>query len=192
MSTEAESGCRKLIAALDAAVYGNDHDAITQRVEKALCSVIAAGDVALPAGLCRPAPDSYARRLIHHDVERGYTAIAMVWDAGQGTPVHDHNGLWCVEGVIEGNIEITQYDLIAREGVRYRFRRHAPMVAGVGSAGRLIPPYDYHTISNPDPERRAMTIHVYGGEMDRCSAFFPLGEDGWFQRERRELSYTAA
>lgn len=189
--TEVPSGCNKLITALDDAVVGDDHRAITKRVENVLCTLIGAGDVALPDHLCTPCDGSYARRLIHHDIERGYTAIAMVWGPLQGTPVHDHNGLWCVEGVVEGTIEIAQYDLLAREGIRHRFERHTPILAGVGSAGRLIPPYDYHTIANPDADHRAITIHVYGGEMNRCSAFQPVA-DGWYQQEIRLLSYTAA
>lgn len=189
--TDVPTGCGTLIDALDAAVHGDDHHEITKRVERALCMLISAGQISLPETLCAPCDSSYARRLIHHDPGRGYTAVAMVWGPLQGTPVHDHDGLWCVEGVIEGTIEIAQYDLLAREGVRHRFERHAPIRAGVGSAGRLIPPYDYHTIANPDTDQKAITIHVYGGEMNRCSAFQPL-EDGWYQQEVRQLSYTAA
>ena len=189
--SEVPPGCSTLIAALDDAVYGDDHTAITKRVEAVLCTMITGGDVCLPSTLCATCDGSYARRLIHDDPVRGYTAIAMVWGPLQGTPVHDHNGLWCVEGVVEGTIEIAQYDLLAREGVRHRFEAHAPIRAGVGSAGRLIPPYDYHTIANPDADRKAITIHVYGGEMAQCSAFQPLA-DGWYQQEVRQLSYTAA
>ena len=35
----------------------------------------------------------------------------MTWGPGQGTPVHDHGGLWCVEGVVEGQIAVTRYDV---------------------------------------------------------------------------------
>lgn len=190
-TSEAPAGCTRLIAALNEAVCGDDHTAITKRVEAVLCRLITAGGVRLPEAFCVPITGGYARRLLHDDPARGYTAIAMVWGPGQGTPVHDHNGLWCVEGVVEGAIEITQYDLVARDGVRHRFLRQATIRAGVGSAGRLIPPYDYHTIANPDSDKKAVTIHVYGGEMDRCSAFQPL-PDGWYQKEIRQLSYTAA
>lgn len=188
---EAPPGCRKLIAELDEAVVSDDVVAITRAVEQALCRLIEHGDVALPTALRRPVAAGYARRLIHHDPVRGYTALAMVWAPGQATPVHDHNGLWCVEGVLAGQIDIVQYDLRERDGVRYRFSSKPSIHAGVGSAGRLIPPYDYHTIANCDPTHDAVTIHVYGGEMDQCSAFIPLA-DGWYQREVRRLHYTAA
>lgn len=186
-------GCGRLIAALDQAVGRGDRDAtaITRRVEAALCEVIGDGELTLPAPLRRPVAEGYARRLIHRDESLGYTAIAMVWGPGQATPLHDHSGLWCVEGVLEGSIEITQYDLLERDGVRCRFARQTPIRAGVGSAGRLIPPFDYHTIANPSARQAAITVHVYGGEMERCSAFHPRHDD-WYERQSRELHYTAA
>ncbi len=191
-SNEVPAGCRSLIAALDAAVDGAaDMSSVTRAVESVLCRTIGSGDVALPAVLKQQSAEGYARRLIHHNSTLDYTAIAMVWGPGQGTPVHDHNGLWCVEGVLEGQLSITQYDLVERDGVRYRFDRQETIDAGVGSAGRLIPPYDYHTIANPSAEETAITIHVYGGEMRQCAAFQPLA-DGWYQREERALRYTAA
>lgn len=192
MTTPHEIGCDQLIAALDQAVAaGGNHTAITTAVEQVLIHEIGADHVSLPAAVTTPVVGGYARRLLHHNESLDYTAIAMVWGPGQGTPVHDHNGLWCVEGVLQGQIRITQYDLVEQDGVRHRFIKQDAMDAGVGSAGRLIPPYDYHTIENVSEATTAVTIHVYGGEMNQCGAFAPLG-DGWYQRETRALQYTAA
>ncbi|HRC86806.1 MAG TPA: cysteine dioxygenase, partial [Thermoanaerobaculia bacterium] len=144
-----EPGCRELIAALDGAVrYSVGPEARTRAVRDALTDLIHRHAVQLPAALMRPAPDSYARRLIYANPTLGYTALAMVWGPGQGTPLHDHAGLWCVEGVLQGRIEVTQYDLLERSGSQCRFERQGTEIAGVGSAGRLIPPFDYHTLAN--------------------------------------------
>lgn len=191
MPEQEHIGCSRLIDALDEAVQAGDQVAITRAVESALCRLITQEKVALPSALCATANDSYARRLIHHNPQLDYTALAMVWGPNQGTPLHDHNNLWCVEGVIEGTIEITQYDLLEQDGARYRFAAEDTIHAGVGSAGRLIPPFDYHTIANASATEKAVTIHVYGGEMLECSIFTPR-ENGWFDRHQRQLSYTAA
>ncbi len=192
MDRKGTAGCAQLIAALDHAVAaGGDLTTITTAVEQVLVHEIGSCHVDLPPALKMPVPGGYARRLIHHNEHLDYTAIAMVWGPGQGTPVHDHNGLWCVECVVEGKIQITQYDLIEQDGVRHRFVRQAAINAGVGSAGRLIPPYDYHTIENVSVDTPAITIHVYGGEMSQCATFQPL-RDGWYQRKTRDLKYTAA
>lgn len=189
-------GCRELIEALDQAVAGQtDYESITCRVRDTLVRLIHEGGIDLPEQLRRPAPNSYARRLIHSDPEVGYTALSMVWGPGQSTPVHDHAGLWCVEGVIQGRIEVTQYRLVESEGTRMRFERQTPDVAGVGSAGRLIPPYDYHTIGNALPDRPSVTIHIYGGEMDHCNIFQPVDDEGdirdrWYETVPRTLTLT--
>ena len=46
--------------------------------------------------------EGYARRLLHRNDRLGYTAVVMTWAPGQRTPLHDHAGIWCVEGVVEG------------------------------------------------------------------------------------------
>ncbi|RMH17678.1 MAG: cysteine dioxygenase [Acidobacteria bacterium] len=183
-------GCRRLIATLDQAVSGNDPAIITRNVEKAFCHLLAEDAITLPEPLRQPASDGYARRLIHRDPQRGYSAIAMVWGPGQGTPVHDHDGLWCVECVLEGRIEITPYALVERNGTRFRLLPQGSVNAGFGSVGRLIPPFEYHTVANPEDDAVAITLHVYGGDMERCNAFVPLA-DGWYRREERRLGFTA-
>ena len=40
----------------------------------------------------------------------------MVWQPGQQTPIHDHGGVWCVEGVYQGHMHITQYDVTPIDG----------------------------------------------------------------------------
>ena len=70
-----------------------------------------------------------------------------------------------------------------------RFRLEEEITAGVGEAGALIPPYDYHVIGNVDTTA-AVTVHVYGDEMDGCHRFHPLGDE-LYRREWCELGYTA-
>jgi hypothetical protein len=68
------------------------------------------------------------------------------------------------------------------------FERQGTIFAGVGEAGALIPPFEYHSIENPD-DSPAVTLHVYAGELTWCHSFEPEG-DG-YRKLRRELSYTA-
>jgi predicted metal-dependent enzyme (double-stranded beta helix superfamily) len=113
----------------------------------------------------------------------------MVWDKGQGTALHDHAGHWCVECVYRGRIQVVSYSLEGDEKAEtVRFHKETEIMAGKGEAGALIPPFEYHTIENPD-EKPTVTIHVYAGELDHCYIFTP-GEDG-YRREYRELTYTA-
>src|SRR5262245_15015900 len=104
-------GLRELVDRLDRAVAAESVDAITARVKADLEDLLGRSAIALDERLCKPRPDHYARRLLYQDPLNRYTAVVMTWGPGQGTPVHDHGGLWCVEGVVEGRMSVTQYDV---------------------------------------------------------------------------------
>jgi predicted metal-dependent enzyme (double-stranded beta helix superfamily) len=112
----------------------------------------------------------------------------MTWGPGQKTALHDHAGIWCVECVVDGEMAVTQYDLVSEADGFFRFSQQNAVTAARGSAGCLIPPFEYHTLANADPERESITMHVYGGEMDHCHVFEPTG-DGSYRKVTRSLSY---
>ncbi|MGJ4801835.1 cysteine dioxygenase [Luteimonas sp. SDU82] len=184
-------GQDRFIAAVDAAVRSGDGHAVTARLRSVLCELIRDPAVRLPDCVHERLDDHYARREIYRSPDLGYSVIAMTWGPGQGTPVHDHCGLWCVEGVWHGELEITQYELLETEGERSRFRAAGGMRAGPGSAGSLIPPHEYHTIHNGSDDAIAVSVHIYEGRMDQCCRFEP--EDGeWYRRVPATLTIDRA
>ena len=183
-------GRDKLVAAIDAAVNAGDEHAVTAALRNTLCRLIKDRDVQLPACVHEPIQDHYARRELYRSPDLGYSVVAMTWGPGQGTPLHDHSGLWCVEGVWDGELEIVQFELLARDGERFHFRAAGGIHAGPGSAGSLIPPHEYHTIRNPSDDDISITLHVYRGAMTQCSVFQPLA-DHWYRRDQRQLSLDA-
>src|SRR5215813_6433322 len=88
------------IADLDRAV-GTDGDRarITTAVKGVLKEDVRVLE-ALPERFLVPSPSRYARRLLHKDPADRFSVVVMVWDRGQGTPIHDHCGMWCVECVV--------------------------------------------------------------------------------------------
>ena len=179
-----------LIRRLDEAVATDDPNRLCANVKTVLTEVVMSGEEFLEPAFLQTAPDRYARRLLHRDPAGRYSVVVMVWDRGQGTPLHDHAGMWCVECVYRGRIRVTSFDLEGSPSAEVlRFTPESVALAGKGEAGHLIPPFEYHMIENPD-QTPAVTIHVYGGEMTSCTAFFPL-ESGGHRREIRQLSYTA-
>ena len=179
-----------MVSMIDAAVVMPTVDVSVNNVKDGLSALIDSGRVDLPPVTRVPLADRYARRLLYRSPEHGYTVIAMTWGPGQGTPLHDHSGMWCVEGVWRGEIAVTQYDLVDEGDDTFRFREEGCVRATAGSAGCLIPPFEYHTIKNASQDELAVTIHIYGGEMETCSIFLPEN-DGWFRRQTREMSYDA-
>ncbi|HET9766004.1 MAG TPA: cysteine dioxygenase family protein [Thermoanaerobaculia bacterium] len=189
MTTQTVHGLEELIDRLDQAVQRADAESITREVKDTLEQLLTSGALELPPSLVEPRPDRYARRLLHKSEALGYSVLVMTWGPGQGTPLHDHAGMWCVEGVLRGDIDVTQYELLEQQGERYRFRRQGTVSAGVGNAGALIPPFEYHTIANTSTTEKAVTVHVYAGEMTSCTVFVP-NEDGWHERQERQLTYS--
>lgn len=186
-------GHQKLIQSLDDAVVLGDDRAVTDALRKALCSLICEQTLQLPACVLEPISDHYARRELYISPEHGYSVVAMTWGPGQGTKIHDHSGMWCVEGVCRGRLEITQYELVEQDQERYRFVPAATIEAGTGSAGSLIPPHEYHTIRNPSDSAIAVSLHVYQRTMVRCGVFSPEDEDsGEWQRRGVRLLGTDA
>ena len=184
-------GHDKLVAALDAAVASGDEHAVTSALRNTLCALIRDHDVHLPCCVHDPIEDHYARREIYRSREHGYSVVAMTWGPGQGTPIHDHCGLWCVEGVWDGQLEITQYELLERDGERFRFRAAGGVHAGPGSAGSLIPPHEYHTIRNASPDALAVSLHIYKAPMEGCSMFIPQHGE-WYARADKTLATDSA
>lgn len=184
-------GCDKFIAAIDAAVASGDDHTVTAALRNCLCGLIRDHDVQLPACVHHPIVDHYARRELYRSPQHGYSVVAMTWGPGQGTPLHDHSGLWCVEGVWDGELEIVQYELLERDGERFRFRAAGGMHAGPGSAGSLIPPHEYHTIRNTSADSVAVSLHIYKAEMACCSKFQPQADE-WFIRESTQMATDQA
>lgn len=182
-----QDSLKALFADLDSAVQLQEPVAITRSVKERLEHAVRARAIVLPERFHHIRAEGYARRLLHKNDELGYTAVVMTWAPGQGTPLHDHAGIWCVECVIEGRMDVTQYDLVGHTGGTYCFERKGLVHASVGSAGCLIPPFEFHVLANADAHP-SITLHIYGGEMTTCHVFEPAGE-GRFVRRERALGY---
>lgn len=183
------SGADRLVEGLDAAVTAATPQEIAGGVKDCLCRLLSEAALDLPTAVQMPGAESYGRHLLYRSDDHGYVIVAMAWGPGQGTPVHDHAGIWCVEGVWKGELEVVQYDLEESDGSRCRFQRHETVIAGPGSAGALIPPFEYHTLTNSLPGETTITLHIYGRDLEECSIFVPLS-DGWYERQTRTLSYA--
>lgn len=180
----------ELVRRLDAAMEVRDDEGRCRNVKSVLTELLGTGQPFLDPGFLAPTPNVYARRLLHRDPAGRYTAVVMVWDQGQGTPLHDHAGMWCVECVYQGKIRVTSYSVHGGDpetGV-VQFEKEKVVHAGPGEAGALIPPFEYHVLENAI-DSPAVTLHVYGGEMTYCHTFTPV--DGGWKRGYRELSYSA-
>jgi len=188
MASIPSSRVQELISLIDDAVDRMPGTGCCHTVKEVLEKIVLSDEEFIEPEFLQPAEGKYARRLLHLDPQGRYSVLVMVWDKGQGTSLHDHDNMWCVECVYRGRIKVTSYSFSGESDGLYAFKPEKVAFAGHGEAGALIPPFDHHTLENAD-ESPAITLHVYGGEMTACQAFVPV-EEGKYRLERRELSYT--
>ena len=184
------TGRDALLATIEAACAAPTLLETTHQLRDGLCKLIRDKTVFLPECVFEPVEGHYARRELYACPERGTSVVAMTWAPGQGTPIHDHCGLWCVEGVWQGQLEIVRYELEERDGERCRVSQHETLLAGRGTAGSLLPPHEYHTIRNPDPNAIAISLHIYQKAMLNCATFEPI-EGDWYQRCKKTMCLDA-
>jgi len=186
-------GRERLVAAIDAALATPDVASTVARIEKALQQAIADPAIVLPDCVHAPITDHYARRELYRSARHGYSIIAMTWGPGQGTPLHDHDGLWCVEGVWQGALRIAPYRLLEARGDAMRFQAMPVLTGERGSAGNLIPPDEFHKLRNASDDDIAISVHVYQRPMERCTVFVPeAGRGDWYRRESRQMQTDSA
>lgn len=136
-------------------------------------------------------PERYARYLLHKDPEANFVVLAMVWLPGQGTPLHDHNHLWGIFGIYEGELELTNYRMIEepKEGtVKLSLRGFIPARKGV--IDFIRPPVEeFHMVKN-ESKKKAITIDVFSQELKRCHIYTPTSKAYVHTIEEVSLSYT--
>jgi predicted metal-dependent enzyme (double-stranded beta helix superfamily) len=88
-------GSTRLVDSLTAAVCHDCPTEITDALRTTLCELIRDPEVKLPDCCYERAPLRPPRVVSQR--QHGFSVIAMTWGPGQGTPIHDHAGMWCVE-----------------------------------------------------------------------------------------------
>jgi predicted metal-dependent enzyme (double-stranded beta helix superfamily) len=120
------------------------------------------------------APDANREPFRRHPVASvealGCSALLMVWPAGHATTPHDHGGLWGIEVVLDGRLDVDEY---VRGGTEaeptLEFRRSLRLDAG--DAATFASPAYVHRCRNRSNVAAALTLHVYGGALDAFRKF---------------------
>ena len=117
--------------------------------------------------LCDANPATLTRWLFERERDGQYTGLIMVWPPGYSTPIHDHDGLWGIEWVLQGALSVDDFELAADgDGhVQPRFVGTTLLEEGhscafLGTRGHA------HRCSNLSSRRPAITLHLYGGLLE--------------------------
>lgn len=126
-----------------------------------------------------PHADAFARdgdggRFRRHPLEipevPGCSALVMYWPPGYSTLPHDHAGLWGIELVIDGVLQIDEFIRVGDHS-RPALTLARSLYLGIGDAAVFSGDAYVHRCRNLSTTRAALSLHVYGGSLDAFSAF---------------------
>jgi cysteine dioxygenase len=114
----------------------------------------------------------YTRNLIHRDDL--FEVVAIGWEAGQSSAIHNHRGQECWMGVPIGRLEVRNYRLLARDETT-RTCRLQPSVRYIMDPrhpAAVDPAEPIHSVHNPEEHGgRAVSVHVYSRPFDSCEVY---------------------
>lgn len=117
-----------------------------------------------------PEHDRYRRHRLAGGGRDGHSCLLIEWPAAHRTPLHDHAGLWGIELVLDGVLEVEEFAL-GGDPERPLLVRTRTLMLGAGDAAVFAGPDYAHRCRNLSAKRPALSLHVYGGELDRYRAF---------------------
>ena len=99
---------------------------------------------------------TYARHLLHSEAR--FSVVAIVWQPGQLTEIHDHIA-WCTFGVLQG----TEFETLYRDHGDH-LTEIGRVANGAGDVSGFAPPGDIHKVHNTG-DVTAISLHVYGADL---------------------------
>lgn len=114
----------------------------------------------------------YTRNLIHRDDL--FEVVALGWETGQQSMIHNHRDQECWMGVAAGRLEIQNYRLVSSDpaagtcllapAARFLLDREHPAA--------VDPHEPIHAVLNPASfGERALSVHVYSRPFDSCTVY---------------------
>lgn len=117
--------------------------------------------------LCDAKPTMLTRWLFEREREGRYTGLIMVWPPGYSTPIHDHDGLWGIEWVLQGALGVDDFEVVDRGDGYADTRFIGTTVLDEGQSCSFLGTHGHaHRCSNLSSRRPAITLHLYGGLLE--------------------------
>jgi len=107
----------------------------------------------------------YTRNLICRTED--FELLALCWEPGQITPIHDHADSEGWMYGLAGEVEEVRYRCETPEGGPARVTRIEDGRVGVGKVAHINDDIAWHTVGNPTGER-AVSLHLYSPPIDSC------------------------
>jgi len=179
----------KVLAAVDSALHEQEFarpDLLAQALSAApwWTGCPTATDILAPS-----APQVYMRIPLVPAQAAPYSVLLIAWPAGHESPVHDHDGLWGIELVLDGALEVESFSLAIRDKPHLVSR--GSTVLGLGDSAAISDADFAHRCRNLSARQPALSLHVYGGELDAFKAFAQDVRGDWHATTHRTTREAA-
>ncbi|MFI0453883.1 cysteine dioxygenase [Actinomadura sp. 6N118] len=108
---------------------------------------------------------TFAGHRLHMEPDGSFSMVAIVWQPGALTRIHDHV-TWCVFGVLAG-VEHEDLYTVSEDGTALIEVGSNPNLTGDVSG--FAPPGDIHRVRNVG-DSTAVSLHIYGTDLDRIGS----------------------
>jgi predicted metal-dependent enzyme (double-stranded beta helix superfamily) len=129
--------------------------------------------------------EGYRSYSLHTEPDGSFSVVALVWQPGQVTAIHDHV-TWCVFGVIQG---VEYEELFTLDEERGCLVQAGTSANEAGEVSGFAPPGDIHRVRNVGDDT-AISIHIYGTDVSRIGSSVRRNYDQPVVPTTREGSVT--
>lgn len=116
--------------------------------------------------------EHYTRNLIQKTPL--YELLAICWDVGQKSPIHNHANQRCWMAIAYGRVQVQNFRLVRRDSAT-DYCELAPTTNFIIDAERpaeVDPEEPIHSVANPGSfGSRAVTLHIYSRPFDTCEIY---------------------
>lgn len=116
--------------------------------------------------------EQYTRNLIQKTSL--YELLAICWDVGQRSPIHNHGDQRCWMAIAYGRVQVQNFRLLSKEPTT-RYCELEPTTQYIIDAERpaeVDPDEPIHLVANPGSfDSRAVTLHIYSRPFDTCEVY---------------------
>jgi cysteine dioxygenase len=119
-------------------------------------------------------PTHYTRNLIFKC--ELFELMAICWEVGQGSRIHNHQGQNCWMTVPLGRLAVQNYDVVRIEPERgiCELREAGRIVMDPAHPSHVEQETPVHAVLNlPEFGQRAVSLHIYSHPYDRCLIYTP-------------------
>jgi predicted metal-dependent enzyme (double-stranded beta helix superfamily) len=179
----------KVLAAVESTLSGQEL-AQPDRLARALSSAPWwSGCPTAPDILDPSTPQTYLRIPLVPAHATNYSVLLIAWPAGHNTPVHDHDGLWGIELVLDGALQVESFSLAIEDKPHLVSR--GSTVLGLGDSATFSDADFAHRCRNLSARKPALSLHVYGGELEAFRAYAKDARGDWHATAHRTIREAA-